>query len=156
MVIFSSRPCTCAATGPSNPLPHFMIIINHAQRLQCFLDFVRNPLYVCTVVCWHHSYISSLTQFSTLTGPEYLPMISPLPVSYLSLPWGRSFCSDLVCQHNECTVRSLASLLILDCWRSFQSTAYVLDQNKGSMNSNTAAAILRLLHLCCQFQCHYC
>jgi len=54
----------------------------------------------------------------------------PFPVSYLSLPWGRSFCSVLVCQHNQWNVRSLAFLLILDCWRSSQSTVYVHDQTR--------------------------
>ena len=43
--------------------PHVMIIINHAQRLLCFLAFVKNPLCVCTLVCWHHSYITFLTPF---------------------------------------------------------------------------------------------
>jgi len=35
-----------------------------------------------------------------------------------------------VCKHNQWNVRSLASLLILDCWRSFQSTAYVHNQTR--------------------------
>ena len=63
--------------------------------------------------------------FSTLTEHEYLAMIFPFPVPYLSLPWRFSFCSVLACQRNQCNFRSLASLLILVFWRSFQSTAYV-------------------------------
>ena len=67
--LFSSRPCTCAATGPSNRLPPIMIIINHAQRILCFLAFVRNPPCVCIVVCWHQCYIFLSRHFSTVNGP---------------------------------------------------------------------------------------
>ena len=35
-----------------------------------------------------------------------------------------------MCQHNQWNVRSLASFLIVDCWRSCQSTAYVHDQTR--------------------------
>ena len=63
--------------------------------------------------------------FSTVTGHEYLAMIFPFPVPYLWLPWRFSFCSVLACKRNQCNFRSLASLLILVLWRSFQSTAYV-------------------------------
>ena len=68
----------------------------------------------------------------------------PFPVSYLSLHWGCPFCSVLVCQHNQCNVRSLASLLILDFWTSFQSTSHVHDQT-----SVLKVRILQLLFCVC-------
>ena len=57
-------------------------------------------------------------------------MISPFKVYYLSLPWGSSFCSILVCQHNQRNFRSLASLLNLGWRRICQSTAYVHEQTR--------------------------
>jgi len=122
---------TCATAGPSNPLPPFYDYNQSHTMILCFLAFVRNPLCACTVVCWHHSYISFVTSFFLQRlGPNIWLWFPPFPVSYISLPWGRSFFSVLVCQHNQWNVRSLASLLILDCWRSCQSTAYVSDQTR--------------------------
>ena len=136
--------------------PHVMIIINHAQRLLCFLAFVRNPLCVCTVVCWHQGYIFLSRHFLLWLDQNIWLWFLPFPVSYLSLPWGCSFCSVLVCQHTQCNARYLASLLILDCWSSFSIHSVCPRPNKGSKSSNATAAILRLLHICRQFHCHYC
>jgi len=67
---------------------------------------------------------------------------SPFSVSYLSLSWGCSFCSVLVCQRNHWNVRSLASLLILDCWKlSIHSVCPW--PNKSSKSSSTTAVVLR-------------
>jgi len=87
---------------------------------------------LCMYALWYVDTIVTFLlsrHFSTVTGPKCLAMTSPFPVSYLSLPWGHSFSSVLVCQHNQWNVQSLASLLILDCW-SCQSTMYVHGQTR--------------------------
>jgi len=60
-----------------------MIIINHAQRLLCLFAFVRNP---SVSALWYVDTIVTLLlsrHFSTVTGHEYLAMISPFS-SFLS------------------------------------------------------------------------
>ena len=116
LVIFSSRPYTCATTGPSNRLPPcYDYNQSHTKASLLSLPLLET---ICLSALWFVDTIDTFHlshHFSTVTGPECLAMISPFPVSYLSLPWGRSFRSVLVCQHNQWNVRSLASLLILQC-----------------------------------------
>ena len=121
----STLTCTIAANFPSNRLTHlfFYSVMNKGFSVPLPLLKGLQCVYVDTIVTFilsHH--------FSTVTGPEHLAMNSLFPSSYHLLPWGCPFSSVLVC--NQCHFRSLTSFLILDCWRSFQSTAYVHDQTR--------------------------
>jgi len=77
-----------------------------------------------------------------VTGPEFLAMISPFSsfLSFTSLGTFFLFTFSVPTQSVECW--SLVSLLILDCWRSCQSTALCPRPNKGSKISSTTAAVL--------------
>ena len=85
--------------------PHVMIIISYAQRLLCFMPLLET---LCVSALWYVDTIGKFLlsrHFSTVTGLEYLAMISPLS-SFLSFATlGTSVLWN---------VRSQASLLILD------------------------------------------
>ena len=78
--------------------PYVMIIISHTQRLLCILAFVRNPLCFCIIVFCHHRYISFVTLLLLWLDPKVKLWFIPFPFYYFSFPWGRTFCSVLVCQ----------------------------------------------------------
>jgi len=122
--------------------PHVMIIINHTQRLPCFLAFVRNPLvsavrYVDTIVTFLLS-----CHFSTVTGPKCLAMISPFS-SFLSFTSLGTFflCSFSVpTQSVECSILSfLANSGLL---KKLSIHSICPRSNKGSKNYSTIAAVL--------------
>ena len=119
-----------------------MIIINHTQRLPCFLAFVRNPLvsavrYVDTIVTFLLS-----CHFSTVTGPKCLAMISPFS-SFLSFTSLGTFflCSFSVpTQSVECSILSfLANSGLL---KKLSIHSICPRSNKGSKNYSTIAAVL--------------
>ena len=147
---FSSWSCTCAATGT----PHMLWLKSVTHKgFSVSLPLLET---LCVSALWYVDTIVTFLlscHFSTVTEPKCLAMTMPFPVSYLSLPWGHSFSSVLVCQQSvECSIFSfLANFGLLKL--SIHNVCPW--PNKGSKSSSTTAAILHLLQLCCQFHYHY-
>jgi len=109
LVIFSSRPCTCAATGPSNRLSPC-----YDYNQSCMKGFsVSLPLLetLCVSALW---YVDTLVtfllsrHFNTVTGPEFLAMISPYCscLFFTSLGTFFLFSFSVTTQSVECSIFS--------------------------------------------------
>jgi len=118
--------------------PHVTIIINHAQRLLCFLVFVRNPL--CVSALWYVDTIVTFllsSHFSTVTGPECLAMISPFSsfLYFTSLGMFFLFSFSVPAQSVECSIFSfLAKSGLL---KKLSTHSICPRPNKGSKSSST-------------------
>ena len=131
--------------------PHFIIIINHAPKLLCFLAFVRNPLCVshCGMLTPRLHFFSR--HFGTVTGPEYLATISPFScfISFTSLGMFFRFSFSVPAQTVQYSIYSF--LTNSGLLKKFSIHNVCPQPNKGSKSSNTTAAILRLLQLFVNF-----
>jgi len=101
---------------------------------------------VCVSALWYVDTIVTFPlsrHFSTVTGSECLAMISPFSNLLFFASLGTFFLFSFSVPTQSVEFRSLASLLILYCWRSCQSTAFLCPwPNKGSKSSSTTAAVL--------------
>ena len=152
---FSFRPCTFAATSPSNPLPPFYDYNQprtKAPLFPCLLETLCLFVlwYIDTMVTFHLS-----SNFSTLTGLEYLAMISPFSsfLSFTSL--GTFFLFSFSVPSQSVQFSKFSFFANSGLLKKFSIHSLCPRPNKGTKSSNTTAAILRLLELCRQFQCHY-
>jgi len=122
--------------------PHVMIIISYAQRLLCFMPLLET---LCVSALWYVDTIGKFLlsrHFSTVTGLEYLAMISPLSsfLSFATLGMSILFSFSVPTQSVECLIFSF--LTNSGLLKKLSSHSIFPRPNKGSRSSSTIAAVL--------------